>query len=370
MDGSCFPAAHLAKYGSNQAAFLAESAEIVASATEDLRGGAGFYDIFEKLTRKRYEMAVAHGSSNAEHFGVKRYERISGWGVEPFMTMQTPLYGSVYGRYNQKFLERLASVLKEKMGCTPSGFATTSYEEIGTSLGRGFKYTVEVLSEERMSAARTLNLIDEINPHKLRELVKANGRLFQLDVLQLLKTQDPATYREWKIGCALQDKTWTELSIRPDEDEIKKVYLFVTVRLEINRQYYALSQYMVSTYADGVENPADYMQRCSITKILHQDALLVKTTLDDIAKIFHEALAWNKETKSFEDLKTQVQLLRYELGQCTPLNRGSAAVAEWLGEIIASYHGLEKSSLAISQGDLKALASLSLAQFIEECERT
>lgn len=90
--------------------------------------------------------------------------------------------------------------------------------------------------------------------------------------------------------------------------------------------------------------------------ILHQDRFLLKETLNEIAKIFKQAMQWDR-SQPIQALKNDVGLFRYLFAHAMPFSRGSAAVAEWIEKLIYRAHHFDCQHATHTMGDLEAFVA-------------
>ncbi|MGZ3633642.1 MAG: hypothetical protein ACXU9U_00275 [Parachlamydiaceae bacterium] len=99
--------------------------------------------------------------------------------------------------------------------------------------------------------------------------------------------------------------------------------------------------------------------------IFHQDRHLTTPMLQEISKVFREALKWNRK-QPIVQLRNTVGLIRYLFSHAMPFSRGSATIGEWIEKIIYNSHGFKFEHKIGTKGDLEALTAPLWSTFITE----
>jgi hypothetical protein len=136
------------------------------------------------------------------------------------------------------------------------------------------------------------------------------------------------------------------------------------MRLQVEGKMVPLSQYITWMCVDQEEDTIDRMTNESVSTIIHQDPFLIREMLQDVAKLFKEAVLWNRDKDDLKKLKDRVALIDYELSHAMPFYRGSAAIAEWIEMALYQYHGFTLRYLPEKLVNLEALTS-PLHEFIQ-----
>ena len=189
------------------------------------------------------------------------------------------------------------------------------------------------------------------------------------DAMQKLKQISPVDYKKLKIVPVLLD-CYNNFTGR------KSDWVLATVRTEIDKKMVALSQYVTWMNRDFETDPVEHMieetlvceggeikkkiSRNSDLTILHQDPFLIDMTLNEIAKLFKQAI----ECRDVAVLSKTVAHLRYLYSHTMPFCRGSSATCEWLEQAIYLFQGYNleyDKSLLI---DMEAI-TLPLKNFVE-----
>lgn len=173
--------------------------------------------------------------------------------------------------------------------------------------------------------------------------------------MEKLKNNSPEDYKKLKVTLGM-------IAAQTCSEARKSDWVLITARSEINGQLYALSHYVTWMYRTFKDDPVEHMKERSIISILHQDTFLIKPMLNDIAKVFKEAIEWNRE--NIKDLKERVALLQYELAHAMPFHRGSAAISEWIEMAIYEFHGYKLTYNPKKMVNLEALTSM-LPDFVK-----
>ncbi|MCX6990875.1 MAG: hypothetical protein NTX49_07435 [Chlamydiae bacterium] len=386
------------KYGGRQEDYISQSHRAIEVATRQIGVGVSegkdvtalFYEVLRDLSAARQNIAIAHGTNSAESFGRKRElpctpEELARGENARYIGAFTLLDGEEYSEYNSLFLDRLQRALRT-LRHDIRGFSQTTYEETKKVLGRVNKFSAEVLTGEVLLRLGTIPTIEELNaaitiegrkPENIIDFVNSREAMLSLksSAPDLDKRLRMSHYlKALAIECPSPTKMATpsgEVIVAGNPGNLKSMYVLATNRLEVDGKLYAISQYLTWMYCNYSEDPVDRMKRHSKVMVIHQDTFLIETTLKNIAKIFQEAILWNRDKEGLTDLKNKVALLRYEFSHNMPFQRGSAAIAEWLEAAVYRYHGFtEFRHVKTSLTDLEALTSLTVDDFMKRYDRT
>lgn len=369
------------KYGGKQEDYVERVREIVASTVQSFNEAKGqgwdfeqlFHDTLAALAAERVQLAEDHGTRKAELYGLRRdieEEKSPIASHVPFSF--TPL-GHAYIEYNRQLLLKLQAVLKTMNHSQREFIQKQKKIEEGGALGRAFSSEYNIFSVENQAewaAWPTYETYLKICEHC--EVSPVEESHFSLEVfnelisdrnkvmLRKLKGKDISLYKKVKLTLAI-------FEIRNSFNEWKKSdWLMVTQRLEVDGKMYTISEHLTWMYRDFVEDPVDHMTGKSVVSLVHQDIFLIEPMLQDMAKIFKEAMQWDgKELKS---LKGRVALLEYEFAHAMPFYRGSAAISEWLESAIYAFHGYQLSYAPDKMVNLEALTS-SIKGFSENYDK-
>jgi len=333
-------------YGGQQEDYLRLAEETISSGVTQLKANKKdpeefFYDILQYFRTQRQAIATKHGHKEAQLFGKCRTEKAECTGC----VMHTAL-GYPYAEYNHimmSFLYKIVSQMKHDL---------RSFQETQTSCeeeawGRKVKIDIEILQKpeiDKLTAPIEEELRKTLDTTKpLNEIIR------DLDLMLLLKKQRPDLYKKLILNMVLTELvatypspkivSWEEHKYDGNSDNFKNIYILATLRIEINGKFYATSKYLTWTYTNYVTDPAIRMRNCATIFIIHQDTFLIDETLREIAKIFAQAVKWNRTTESLKELKNRVSLMRFLYSHCMPSARGDGAIGDWLELMLYRYHG-------------------------------
>lgn len=343
------------------------------------------FDLLDQLGAIRYQLALTQNCENKEKFGVLRTDSdLSGskpdhWSI----CCMTPL-GHHYEKYNQLVKGRIANLLK-KIPHNLHDFSETSYTVRGEALGRKTKYQIEVITPEMIQNRKwdrfpTLEELTDAASVSKDSYEDVQAFIHDIAAMRNVKKANPSLYNRvlYPIKIRELNKVYPSpftayLDGRPliegDGANLKSLYIIGTQRLEINGKLYALSGHLSWMYTNYVEDPVERFEKRSVVFLNHQDHFLIEPTLKECGNLFKDALDNNYE--DITTLKSRVALFRYLFAHCLPYKRGSASVGEWLEAAIYHFHGFTNfRHNQNNSGDLEALSSLMLADFLEVYDQT
>lgn len=131
-----------------------------------------------------------------------------------------------------------------------------------------------------------------------------------------------------------------------------------TLHGEIDGKRVPLSQYLTWFKRDNGPDPIEAAtgpDGYSIFTILHQDPFLTESMIDDMAKVFEQALKCKSE--DVETIKNNVKLIQHELAHNMPFHRGTAAISESLEMAIYDSHGYALSYNQDKMVNLEAITA-------------
>jgi Avirulence protein len=355
-------------YGGQQQHYLEQTNKIVVETAEKFRKAvqekedlqAIFHQTLTKLGEMRNTIAKEHKTNDGDVFGVRRdsdnFRSICGI---------TPL-SFPYEEYNKKLLP----VLQKHLGVMKHTCKEFQQKELSIQgkpcLGRASSMALSILPFEDMKKWAFLLTGEEVTrlcmlcsitpPEDSSQMqVLFDSMIINREAMSTLKQKSIEDYKRLKVCLAIADIKERYVGRKSD-------WVVVTIRSEVDGKMYALSQYLTWMNRDFFEDPVEHMTDRSIVTILHQDPFLIDLMLNDIAKIFKEAIGWNKENVTL--LKNQIALLQYELAHAMPFIRGSAAISEWLEMAIYRFHGFTLTYNPDKMVNLEALTSL-LDEFVQ-----
>ena len=356
------------RFGGQQQAFVEASNAIVKNATDLFRNASLsnqdliqlFFSTLGFFGASRNSIAVSHETDSAEDFGVRRDRK------EDFIPSAETCLGGPYSEYNERLLSVIQKQLKTMEYDKADFKQTKSQVSFDPCLGRRSMMDYTIITPELKNWEK-VTFTDE-DYERIREISEVPraleddryDRYVQLlgnkDAMQKLREKSPEDYRRLKLfACFLWLRKEYPMARKSD-------WIHVTVRSLVNGKMQDLSEYLTWVYRDFENDPVDQMTGRSIVAILHQDPFLIETMLDDMAKIFKNAIEWNG--KNLKDLKDQVALFRYELSHAMPFNRGGSAVAEWFERALYATHGMKVTYNPKKMVDLEALTS-TLKEFVD-----
>lgn len=343
--------------------------EAVISVETALAEGRSITDLFHEIVgalgKARNAIALAQGSYMAPLFGVRR-DLASPTAETRYTTYLTPLSmpagAPEYREYNDLMIARIASVLSDSKSLETAALGRRSTFEVAIVDQRDFEtWTTPITLGEVAKALPT-----RVIPRTLDLLTNDK------ECMEALKNEAPDLYTRLRLGLAFCSTERTFPSpYREDSNPpyAKSHYVLAETRLQVGEELHTLSQYITWIY--GEEDPVERMKRClPPVTIVHHDLFLIEPLLQDIAKVFAKAIAWKRESESFQELKNDVALLRYMFSHCAPYYRGNAAVSEWLETVVYHFHDIKFHYNKDKFGDLEAFTALSLADFLASYDDT
>lgn len=324
-----------------------------------------FHDILSTLASDRQDLATSHETEEANLFGLRRDQEDF---AVSFGTMLTPI-GGAYHEYNQQWLPRIQEQLRKINPHSGLFQKITQRFAFGECLDRKDSMELLIFKDSEL----TFLEFDYSDYLRLCELSKvpvqvSRENYSQVDLSRLCKDRH-AMERLKKASL----KDYTLLKLKTTARRLRQLFpksfrshwSLVTMRLSVNGTIRPLSQYITWMCVDPMKDAIDRMTRESITMIIHQDPFLIKDMLQDVARVFKEAILWNPNTDDVKTLKDRVALITYELSHAMPFYRGSAAIAEWIEMAIYQYHGFTLRYLPEKLVNLEAL-TLPLHEFMQK----
>lgn len=375
-----------AKYGGYQKAYQDEFKALVSWGARQIKEAPKdekalvdlFFRMFDHFSEQRKRIALAHGTTGAEHFGIRR-------DLEGTKEFYLTVLDQGYSEYNKKILKVLAPHLRGmSLDRKETSHKIKKIEDLDSSL------TIEILEQQELLDRKWLQtpIADEcpsefIAIEPLRDRVRA-GKTLNLDErqrhkigLKHLKEKTPAIYQQIKM-LALFSQFMTEFpspKVTPQpngtykidgvEGNLKSIWVLATARVSVKGKMYATTQYLTWLYRDFKTHPVDRMLKYSTCMLIHQDNFLIADTLQEIARIFARVVLADDK----KEFKTQVDLLRFYFAHNMPSERGSAAEGEM---IKGSLYGARDLSIIYEpkyQIDLEALTSPLLSRFMRRSKK-
>ena len=360
-------------FGGQQKDYLQRVESIVSSVVERLHAAveskqnldALFHELLDFLGASRHAIAVAHRTENAEHHGRRRNLNPSSSGI-----MYTSL-SDIYTDHNTYMLPVIQSYLRDMPHTLKSFQSTEKKIDTGTCLGRKTSFEITIFSQENQdkwnieysrAEYERLCRVSSVTPldssHSLQECIQ---HLMTQEVLGEIKKTSIEDYKKLKFKYVLQD-----LVCHARFPGKKSDWVLMTARCEINGKMYALSQYLTWMYRTLKDDPVQYMTTRpdpTIMTMIHQDVFLNPDTLQEIARLFQEAIQWHGD--DIQELMNTIGLINYLFAHAMPFERGSAAICEWLEMSIYRYHGFDMQYHQAFSVNMEALV-LPLPEFIKK----
>lgn len=389
------------KFGNDQAYYVEQSQNTINKGVERFQIGFNdktnlqelFHSVLDDFAKARQSIALHSAPTDPEskRFGVRRDGPLTGLAYSTRLTNEYEAYGS-----------KLITVFQRQlygMNHTLYNFQQKSLELDDKALNRKSRFKLEILDSQdpkdrkRLQPQSPDDLINEfealgldtaeIRQHKddLAHATPDNPPIFRLkkEALCIFKAKRPEMYshlRQFSIFATMKDEYPPPSEKKSADGKVipighthnrKSHFAIATIRIEIEGKLLALSQLHTWMYFDWQNDPIASMKERSKIYVQHQDALLISTTLKEIAALFEKALQWNRATEQVTDLMNLVATIRYLFAHAVPYLRGSASIAEWLETAIYRFHGF--ANFRYNQEklvDLEALTALRFSDFIRE----
>ncbi|MCH9616820.1 MAG: hypothetical protein SP4CHLAM5_00940 [Chlamydiia bacterium] len=355
---------------------IASSVKLIQERVESSTPAADiFFKLFDFLRKKRGQIAQATQTPNAETFGALRTFKKITMPFQQFGAVRT----SLYLRYNKRFITQLA----KKMGPMDRSLTEWKQREIKygeTVFNRKVAFQVEVLTQKNLRAQRIVEDITEKELQALLGTEKTGTEIYKdWNLMLRLKQKHSEVYQriaksaqlKQLITCYPSPKKDSEGKPIGDLSTLKNLFVFSTVRIEINRKLYALGKQLTWMYTTHRTDPVERMKEHSQAIVIHQDVFLIDETLKAIAQVFGQAILWDKKTQALEELKDKVALIRFMYAFCMPCLRGDGAIGDWMELAIYKYHGFLKTRHNSKMLPcFEPLASTSLSSYRKRYDKT
>lgn len=183
-----------------------------------------------------------------------------------------------------------------------------------------------------------------------------------------LLSDDVEAYRKFKKADPELYQKWMKLDVLKGADEglgsKPRDYCFiVTPRHEIDGAMYALSKYLIVGTCDGTGK--DILADARVV-VMHQDRFLIEKTMEAVKGYFARALKATEE----RELIQSVGMMRFLFAHACPYYRGSAAIGEWLEQVVYQFKGHRLTFASDYKGDLEALTSFRAEEFMAKYQET
>lgn len=360
--------------------FTCQSEKAIDRAIASIESGVGkqtsgveiFFNVFTMLRKTRNAIAVHTKTENAEHFGRLRNPEIT-----PKDHLYLPVPTLLVNSASKKSIRQLAKRMRP-MKHTLTTFDQTEIKYKEKCLGRTVTFTAKVYTSEMLKKIITPNLI--VNAQAALETKKSQLQIYKDRTLfSKLKAEHPDLYN----ACILHNILGIMGNAYPspvineageclgNKDNLKCLFPICTIRVEINGKLYAIGKHLTWMYQTYKTDPIDRMVECSKATVIHQDVFLINDTLQAIAKIFSEAILWDKQTQALEELKDKVALFRYIYAYCMPCFRGDGAIGDWFELSIYRFHGFTGTRYRLkASACYEPLTSTSLSLYRKRYDKT
>lgn len=369
-------------YGGKQEDYLKFADQSINEGIVHLTSGIGakknpselFFELLHTYQENRHEIALRHQTPRAEYFGTPR---ISKQTPEAGLAL-TGLYEK-YETHNTLFKEQLAPLLS-KMKHDLRGFSQKNTSVTEKCLGRVCKFAIEVKdaaeTKELTSPPSEAEVQAALGTEKSYEEIQNN-----YDLMLRIKTEHFDWYQKLTMHRVLYEiyKAFPSPKILSFEEgrcigntgNFKNLYVIGTLRIQIGSKLYAISRYVTWLYTNYRTDPVDRMLEHSKVFIVHQDTFLIDETLQEISRIFADAVRWDHQKDSLQALKNNVALIRFLFAHCMPSARGDGAIGDWLELTLYRYHGFSNTRYNPNRLPcFEALSTLSLSQYLRNYEKT
>ena len=254
---------------------------------------------------------------------------------------ETDQLGWTHGQHNRALID---SVTIAAMGTTSESVAEAAIKE------EHFPAT----EEERQYIAKFRACLEKVKKDDKRKpeyvKIKMQGA-FRRAQESISKSQE--TFRQ------CQSRVAQSVS----KSDLQFFYIIGKVYLEINKKWYALSEYLAWGFQTGGD-PIESLDSSGVW-IIHQDPYLINDTLKDAASCFEKALQWDKATGDIKDLMDRVNPLVYLDWHAMRPERGGATIGEWLEQLPYRYL-LDKKLTRLKKGDLLAFIAPLFSTFCKD----
>ena len=358
-------------WGRQNSNYRKKTEEIVARTAESFRSTVKTEDLFhetvQSLAKFRQEAAAGPGQTN-EDFGIRRD------GDAFSSPVTTTTLSSPYTQYNYRVISPQQRALYNMDHGSDKRISEKCFPQ-ESCLGRRSSIQLSIFDDGK--AEQIQSILTDAGYERLCGLCSIppsqTGGLSQ----KLTDLKSDKSAMECLRKNSMKDYENFKLAITTNEIGFKKPHgrplnwILSTMSLEVNGTMQNLSQYLTCADIHNIESMND-----SVAEIMHQDAFLIDPVLQDIAKLFNQAISWKWEPDNshideltlnmgnIHELKRIMALLQYEWAHAMPFKRGSSAIGEWLEMAIYQYHGLTWFYRKDKLVNLEALTS-TLPEFVQ-----
>ncbi len=367
---------HSTMYGNQQQDFQQMSSQFIDQGVKLLREKLSaqispkeaFFSLLQVYQANRKEIAIKHSTQNAGFFGLSRdnQENFCGSSSQTILAAQ-------YSEYNEIFLRQLADKIYRMANNNLENIhQRKKMEAFEKAFGMTFKFSIEFRNtEDLQNMYQSVRSSKFLMQHTFKPL---NFQQLFTDYRQLerLKKIEPDTYRHLHLNMVIHtitEKFMVPMKKRLMQEKSNEIdldqgcYLIqATLRVVIDEKLYALSNYFTWMHI-GSKNPLETMRKYSTAVILHQDSFLNRPTLEKIAEVFAEAIAWKKNRDDLQILKQNVALLRFLYAHCMPSHRGDGAIGDWLELTLYHFHDFKAFYDQNKMSNMEPVSSLSFKRY-------
>ncbi len=301
------------------------------------------FELFERIinywAEKRHKIARFHGTPEAEQFGLRRdTHRIES------VSSLSERYSAYGGRFASQINEYLEEAKRELHAWNLGPFRKT----LPICLEKNSFLDLVLIGPEHQEAIFPCRTIQDFQymyqlcKKELPQYFLREGELYfkRHDAIEELFQDDKAIQELFQRSFHEYQKLRNTLSLlcaqKRENISCFANWVLVNHYMEVDQQMILISQILLQTPSQAFKESEIF---CFHPTIIHQDPLILNTSLFEMSRLFQQAIHWNKETASRDQLKQTVALLIYEWSHATPFLRGSAAAGEWLERAIYNHHG-------------------------------
>ena len=310
-----------------------------------------FSELFNYFCLTRNQIAKDHHSACAQIFGAPRsYDRST-----QDIVYSCTFLSDQYTEYNKIFMAQLLPFITS-MQRNGLKAATT----IDCCLSHTNQIDLELVSGEELQLYKSETIENEVEKLLGRRLSFATI-MHDSATLHAIRSRSMTLYKVLMKSMGIEHiyRSFPKKL----EAESNTTFVIGTFRFELTKKMYSMSRFF-TWFDNSTPDPIKTMDSDSIVAIFHQDPFLIEDTLQVIKQMFKNALSWNRDRDSLEDLKDRTSLFRFTFVQCTPSHRGDGSIGDWLELVIYLFHGFINTKFNDDRLPcFEPLASLSLSRY-------
>jgi hypothetical protein len=351
------------KFGGQQADYQQQVIQIVREGAREVRRVreakgdliALFNALIKRLAEERARIAQAHNTYRQEKFGLLRTER------RGFQVTHTILVGE-YREYG----ERIKGMLKRWLEAMGSETKQTFLLAEGAAV-EVERLETKTLAERKWNEQPALNL-PQAGHEAGHEAGHSQRRLTRQEVQQLKKeNKELYTRTVMFTKLLLLEKKFPRPQVEGgrvvsgEEKHLRSFFVRAIVKQQVEGKLYHLFEYFTWLYRDSDNRPYERMMNCSTATLFHFDPLNIdQPALPDMGKLFERAVL----SSDFVQMKQNLGQLRRFMGSVMLWCRGSAAITEWVEQIVSGSLGFRMSYMPALHPDLESYAEPNGPQYI------